>query len=81
MCDYTAKIPKGQLVDGQYYAGRCRNASVARWSAKHQCFFHWRTKWGQRFVESIKAPEDDDTFDVFVAHEITEPTEEIPFKD
>jgi hypothetical protein len=73
-------IPKSQLVHGAYYAGTCRNASIARWNAIEQCFYHWRHKFGFKFVETIKAPEDDDTYDVFYAISIIEPEEEIPFE-
>lgn len=62
-------ISKDQLVDGAYYAGECRNAHIARWSAEHGCFFHWRSKFGSRYVEKIKAPEDESNWDVFVAKE------------
>lgn len=57
-------IPKAQLVAGEYYIGRCRNASVARWDGEK--FHHWRRKFGSDFIETIKHPEDDDTFDCFV---------------
>jgi hypothetical protein len=68
--DYTPKIAKVDLVHGSYYHGRCRNATVARWSADDQLFYHWRTKFGSNFVESIKHPEDDDIFDVFVVESL-----------
>ena len=67
-------LRKEQLRDGQYYWGICRNARVARWSAKHQLFFHQRKKGGW-YVESIPHPVDEKTtvmfdkvvgFDVFV---------------
>jgi hypothetical protein len=73
-------IPKLQLVHGAYYAGTCRNASIARWNAIEQLFYHWRYKFGFKFVETIKAPEDDDTFDVFYATSVIEPEEEISFE-
>lgn len=73
-------IPKFLLVHGAYYAGTCRNASIARWNGNEQCFYHWRYKFGFKFVETIKAPEDDDTFDVFCATSVIEPEEEIPFE-
>ena len=73
MSDYTPVIPKEQLIVGAYYKGRCRNASVARWDGK--VFHHWRRKFGTKFVETIKCPEDDDKFDVFVAEELLEPHE------
>ena len=67
------------LVDGAYYVGRCRNATIARWSAARGCFFHWRQKFDRIFVEEIKHPVDDDHFDVFrVVRELAEPTFEIP---
>lgn len=58
-------IAKENLIDGAYYIGKCRNATCARWSTKHQKFFHWRSKYGQSFVETIKHPEDDAVYDVF----------------
>ena len=74
-------VPKTALKHGAYYRGTCRNASIARWNEEKQCFYHWRTKWGNRFVETIKHRADDDHYDVFdVETEITVPTEEIPFE-
>lgn len=81
MRDYTSKIPKAELVHGAYYVGRCRNATIARWNAETQQFYHWRTKFGMKFVETIKAPEDDQVFDVFIAEEICFGAEEIPFQE
>ena len=74
-------IPKFQLIHGAYYMGTCRNASIARWNEVEQCFYHSRYKFGSRFVESIKAPEDDETCDVFYATSVIEPKEEIPFAE
>ena len=79
--NYEPIIPKAELKHGSYYKGRCRNASVARWNGEEQKFYHWRTKWGDKFIETIYAPEDDSIFDVFIAKEEVEPEEEIPFKD
>jgi hypothetical protein len=73
-------IPKCRLIHGAYYSGTCRNASIARWNAIDQCFYHWRYKFGLKFVETIMAPEDDDTYDVFYAISVIEPQEEIPFE-
>jgi hypothetical protein len=72
-------LPKSELVDGYYYSGHCRNASVARWSDKHQSFFHWREKFGSKFIEEIKHEDDEQKFDVFKAREryIPEAHEEI----
>jgi hypothetical protein len=79
--DYTSKIPKEQLKDGAYYEGRCRNATVARWNATEQQFYHWRVKFATRFIETIRCPEDEKNFDVFVVdREIETPPQEIPFK-
>lgn len=83
--DYTPVIPKTELVHGAYYHGRCRNAVIARWNGEKQRFYHWRHKFGMKFVEDIKAPEDDQYFDVFVAERLiiddAEITEEIPFEE
>lgn len=82
MRDYTPKIPKEQLKHGAYYEGRCRNATVARWNADEQQFYHWRRKFGTVFIETIRCPEDEKQFDVFVTErEIETPEKEIPFKD
>ena len=66
--DYKPKIPKVDLVVGAYYKGRCRNADIARWNGR--CFIHWRYKFGQWFLEEIKAPEDEQRYDVFVADHV-----------
>ena len=82
MLDYDPVIPKADLIDGAYYRGRCRNATVARWNGEKQIFFHWRYKFGNKFVETIHCPEDEARYDVFVAEElITNPIEEIPFEE
>lgn len=62
-----ALLSKDRLVDGTYYVGRCRNATIARWSATHNTFFHWRIKFTQMFIEEIKHPTDENYFDVFRA--------------
>ena len=80
MRDYTPIIPKDQLIKGTYYSGRCRNATVARWNGEK--FIHWRTKFGEKFLEEISCPEDDDQFDVFVANKVVDwGVEEIPLKE
>jgi hypothetical protein len=72
-------LPKDALVDGAYYIGRCRNATIARWSASRGCFFHWRVKFDRIFVEDIKHPVDENYFDVFrVVRVLPEPKFEIP---
>jgi hypothetical protein len=77
--DYTPKISKSELEHGAYYAGSCRNASVARWDATHGHFRHRRTKFGQTFIEEIKCPEDESQFDVFVTdRKIEAPEAPIP---
>lgn len=58
-------LPKAALEKGAYYIGVCRNANVARWDGEK--FWHWRVKWGRRFLEEIRHREDDKTFDVFDA--------------
>lgn len=58
-------LPITALVEGAYYAGRCRNATIARWDGMR--FHHWRRKFGHEFIEKIEHPDNDSTFDVFVA--------------
>lgn len=61
------KIKKSELVHGHYYHGRCRNASIARWNGEEEVFYHYRVKYGNRFIENIHCPEDETYYDVFVA--------------
>ena len=75
-------LPKDRLVHGGYYKGRCRNASIARWNAIEQCFYHWREKFGHIYIETIRHPTDEEElwWDVFdVVEEIPNPKFEIPF--
>ena len=58
-------IQKEDLIDGAYYDGQCRNATTARWFAKENVFVYWRTKFGDRFTETIKHPADDNGYDLF----------------
>jgi len=75
-----AILLRDALVDGAYYVGRCRNASVARWCAARGSFFHWREKFSRIYVEEIKHPVDELVYDVFrVVRERTDPKFEIPF--
>ena len=67
------KIRKTELVHGAYYRGQCRNATVARWNGEKQKFIHFRTKFGNVFLEEICCPEDDQVWDVFYAEEVIEP--------
>jgi hypothetical protein len=53
-------LAKTALADGKYYWGYCRNARVARWSKKDNCFFHQRKKGDWR-VCSIPYPTDQET--------------------
>lgn len=76
----TVIIPKSELKVGAYYSGVCRNARTARWDGEK--FHHWRTKWGAKFIETIKHREDDDVFDVFDPVEVvTWGCEAIPIKE
>lgn len=79
MENYDAKIARKDLIHGAYYKGQCRNATEARWNENLGRFVHWRTKFGQTFLEEICHPEDEKRFDVFVVEEkIDTPTKEIP---
>ena len=77
---------KEELIHGFYYRGHCRNATVARWNNEKKVFVHWRTKFGDRFLEEIRCPEDDQVYDVFYADSIIYPRDitddmVIPFRD
>lgn len=63
------------LIDGKYYEGKCRNASVAMWDAKKQCFVYMRSKFGQKFPETIQHPANDNRFDLFTPVKEVIPTE------
>lgn len=58
-------LPKDQLVDGEFYVGKCRNAVRAQWLNGR--FHYRRCKFGNWFVEDIPCPEDDQGYDVFFA--------------
>jgi hypothetical protein len=64
-------IPKDKLKHGAYYVGMCRNANVARWDGDKEVFWHWRSRLGSTFPETIKHPFDEDIFDVFYPMEET----------
>jgi hypothetical protein len=75
-------IPINELKDGAYYFGQCRNATIARWNAADQQFYHWREKFSDRFVETIRHPDNEPNqrLDIFYPfEEVTFGTEEIPF--
>lgn len=74
-------LPKKYLEHGMYYAGVCRNASIARWNGTKQEFVHWRHKFGHEFVETIKHPEDEQHFDVFYPVIRLNRLKEIPLDD
>jgi len=79
---YQRGLKKNELEHGAYYKGKCRNASVARWNALENCFYHWRTKFMDTFIEEISHYEDEDRYDVFIVFEkIDTPEKVIPFKD
>ena len=58
-------IPKKDLIDGQVYIGRHRNANIQRWNAKKNKFDHMRQKFGWR-EDECNHFEDDDGFALFV---------------
>jgi uncharacterized protein (DUF433 family) len=75
-------LAKEQLKHGQYYKGRCRNATIARWNSEERCFYHWREKMGRIFIETIRYPTDElePWWDVFDAvEELPDCRLEIPF--
>lgn len=66
LIDYIGAIKKKDLIDNEDYIGVCRNAKVAKWNKKENCFYYIRNKFGKLFIEKIKHPEDDDGFDLFI---------------
>jgi hypothetical protein len=74
-------MSKADLIHGAYYAGHCRNTSIARWNGKTQCFVYWRTKFGNTFPEYIRHAEDEKVYDAFEpTYRLTHHTQEIPFE-
>jgi hypothetical protein len=57
-------LDKSELVVGQTYKGRCRNATEAVWTGKG--FEYTRHKFGDSYKETIEHPEDDRGSDVFM---------------
>ena len=76
-------VKKADLVNGAYYRGHCRNASIARWNADLNQFYYIRTKFGSSFVETLPGPEDThDGMDFFMPLELIDtPQEEIKYED
>jgi hypothetical protein len=66
-------IPKKDLIIGNYYLGRCRNASVAKWDGDK--FLYMRNKFGHWSIDKINHMEDDNGYDLFVPLKVVEPTE------
>lgn len=76
----TKWLSKASLKHEQYYYGHHRNGTTCRWNGEENQFYYWRHKFGDKFIETIKHPEDDDGFALFYPwHEIDYGTEEIPF--
>ena len=59
-------IKKDDLIDGAYYQGNCRNASIAQWDAKNNCFWYMRNKFGYVYKEDINHLADDNGYDLFI---------------
>ncbi|MEO8660886.1 MAG: alpha/beta hydrolase [Bryobacteraceae bacterium] len=77
-------LSKAQLTHGRYYKGRCRNATIARWNAAEQLFYHWRKKFDRIYIRTVKYPTDEDEpwWDIFfVVEELPGSKFEIPFDD
>jgi hypothetical protein len=60
-------IPKDQLIEGNWYRGKCRNADKAKWEKGK--FHYLRFKFGETFWEEIEHPEDDRGYDCFFPFE------------
>jgi len=59
-------IKKENLIDGAFYFGLCRNASIAKWDTKENVFWYLRFKFNTKFFEKINHISDDDGYDLFL---------------
>lgn len=75
MKTYLAKIALNDLVHDTYYFGKCRNATIAKWDNERKFFVHWRNKFAWDFLETIKHPEQETRYDVFVVERLAMPEE------
>lgn len=75
----TNFLAKADLVDGEYYRGRCRNSDTARWcylDERFGVFLYVRHKFGETYIDEIFHPEDERQMDVFFPFEVIAPAEE-----
>lgn len=70
-------IDKKNLLDQSFYKGKCRNASLALWSAMDGKFYYLREKFGSTFIEPINHVLDDDGYDLFIPLESCEFNQEV----
>jgi hypothetical protein len=69
-------LDKKSLDRGYVYEGDCRNATFAYWDGSK--FTYLRNKFGNKFLEDINHPIDDDGFDVFIPYKkVTELNQEV----
>ncbi len=59
-------IPKSELVHNEYYIGKHRNAKVAQWNKRTDCFDFMRRKFEYLLPETCEHFEDNSRFDLFV---------------
>lgn len=70
-------LSKAELITGEYYLGRCRNALLARWNGNQ--FIYMRSKFGETYPEAIDHEEDFNGFDCFHPSAlVSKPDYEIP---
>jgi hypothetical protein len=67
--DYYSKgiIKGGDLEDGKYYIGKCRNSNIGKWNEEKKVMRYMRSKFGSWFVDEINYLDNDDGYDLFVA--------------
>lgn len=68
-------IPLNEMIVGECYNGRCRNATLAYWDGEK--FIHYRNKFGFIFLEDIKHPENEYRYDVFLPFTLAERNEKV----
>lgn len=67
-------IAKKDLEKNKYYFGKCRQTNVALWNGFE--FVYIRTKFNEKFIDTINHIEDDNGYDLFIPLKLTTPTEE-----
>jgi hypothetical protein len=69
----SGAIPKSHLVENQWYIGKHRCTTVAKWNGTK--FSYIKEEFSFRFFDECNHFEDDDGYSLFVPLRIADPTE------